>query len=147
MNPNNDTNLNFGLFSRKPQRVSQSSNNPYNEQQDYCTPYDDQCIRPQKTLHTKNLYYQIATYPHRQSHLFHVKKYLFDPSFEQLNEKEYWLSRKQIDKLMKSKPEHQYKTYPVFDLYEIQQPKMAELMVAASDMMASDYDYSGCAPF
>ena len=107
-------------------------------------PYDDFPIVPQRKIHTRHLFYQIATFSH--NNLYHVRKYIFDSTFEQMSYKDYWLKKKQLDKLMNTR-QHQYKCYPAYNLDEIDHPKTAELMVASSEILSVDYDYSGFAPF
>lgn len=108
-------------------------------------PNDLTGFREEDTIH---FFYQLATYPNpKRSKKFHMRKFIINGKNEFQDVQEYYLTRNQYDRFIKSKKCHEFKAYSVYDLENVSYPTMADIQTAKSDIICNEYDYTGFAPF
>ena len=90
---------------------------------------------------------QIASFPNPKTKLYHVRRFIIDGKNEFAGIKEYFLSKRRYDKLLQRKKKNQYKLYSVYNLNIINYPCMSDILMLKSDILGSNYDYYGFAPF
>lgn len=90
-------------------------------------------------------YYQICMFPNKDNK-FMVRKFTINGKNDFDKVKIYEVSRKLVDKLIKSKKKHQYKLYSTSDIKLVEYPKLADINLLKSDILNNHYNYSGYAP-
>jgi hypothetical protein len=100
--------------------------------------------KPDSSIH---FYYQICTFPNRQTQKYHMRKFVINSKNEFVAVNDYYLSTEQCRKFFSMKKPQEYKCYSVYSLDDIAYPNLAELLVSKSDILTNDYNYTGFAPF
>ena len=90
-------------------------------------------------------YFQVATYIHPFKNGYHVKRHTVDSENNLINVKDYYINKKQMNKLIKKYP-NKFKFYSVYELDDISIPKLGDINTARSELLSSNYSYSGFAP-
>lgn len=93
------------------------------------------------------MYYQVTTFPNPKTNRYHVRKFVINESNEFVSIKDYYLSTKTRDRLTETKRPSQYKLFNVYNLETVVYPNMNDIMVARSDLVKSDADFTGFASF
>lgn len=91
-------------------------------------------------------FYQICTFPNHRTKKFNMKKYVIEGK-QFLKIDEYNLTKRQCKKFYKVKKPNEYKCYATYDLRDIDPPSMGDILMARSEILADNYNYSGFAPF
>lgn len=120
--------------------------NPFAEEGVYEMPFEDQKIEPANCRRCERLYYQVCRFADRQGRIT-IRKYSFDAQYVIRGVKEYQLSKDQLRKLVETKGAHQISYHAGYSLSRVDPPAVGDLITAASECTATDYDYSGLAPF
>lgn len=90
---------------------------------------------------------QIASFPNPKTKLYHIKRFIIDQNNEFAGIKEYFLSKRRYDKLLQRKKRNQYKLYAVYNLNTVNYPSMSDILMLKSDILGSNHNYYGFAPF
>lgn len=99
------------------------------------------------TVDSLSNFWQIATFINPTANKYHVRKFIINTNNEFVGIKDYFINKKEMDKLMAKLKRNQYKLYSVYDLYKINHPCLADIMTLKSDILGADYNYYGFAPF
>lgn len=104
------------------------------------------------TKHDINIFYQICNFRNPNTKKFHLRKYSVNRKNEFVYHdgmpyKEYLLNKAQHKKFHKTNRPHQFKRYNLDTLERIKQPSYFDISTAKSDMLATDSEYTGYAPF
>jgi hypothetical protein len=91
--------------------------------------------------------YQICIYKNPYDHKFHLRRFAVSPNNEFIDLKYYKLDKKQCKKFVKSTPPNKYKSYSTYSLENIEYPTLSDIFLSQSDILESNYNYSGYAPF
>ena len=94
-----------------------------------------------------SFFYQICAFPDPYSKKYELRKFVINKNNEFLQIKKYILNKKQCKKFYKTKKKGEYLAYPVYNLDEIEYPKLGEILTCKSQNIMDSYDYSGFAPF
>lgn len=89
---------------------------------------------------------QIAGFEHPKSKRYHVRKFNVFQS-ELTNMKDYYLSKRKYDKLLKIRKPHTFKVYSVYSLNDVNPPNMTDILNMRSTMLQSNHTRYGFAPF
>lgn len=98
-------------------------------------------------IETQLSFIQIASFPNPKTKLYHIRRFIIDQNNEFAGIKEYFLNKRKYDKLLQRKKGNQYKLYSVYNLNIINYPCMSDILMLKSDILGSNYDYYGFAPF
>ena len=90
---------------------------------------------------------QIGSFPNPKTNLYHVRRFIVNQNNEIVGIKEYFLNKKRYDKLLRHKKRNQYKLYALYNLNVVNYPCASDILLLKSDILGSDYNYSGFAPF
>jgi len=94
-----------------------------------------------------NFFYQISTFPNPYDHKYHLRKYAFNSKHEFINVKYYKLTRKQYKNFRRKMPLHKYKCFNTYTLKNINLPTLFDILTSQSNILETNYMYSGFAPF
>lgn len=94
-----------------------------------------------------NFFYQVCSFPDPYTKKFHMRKFVINENNEFIDVKEYNLSKKQAKKFFNEKKPNEYKCYSVYNLKNVDYPIMSDVLMAKSDILSTNYDYTGFAPF
>ena len=92
-------------------------------------------------------FYQICTFPNPYDNMYHARKFTFTGKNEILDIKYYKLNKKQYKKFRRTAPPHRYACYNTYTLKNINFPTIAQLFTSKSNILETNYNYSGYAPF
>jgi hypothetical protein len=96
---------------------------------------------------TQLSFIQVASFPNPKTNLYHVRRFIVNQNNEIIGIKEYFLSKKRYDRLLQRKKRNQYKLYSVYNLNVVNYPCASDILMLKSNILGSDYNYSGFAPF
>ena len=92
-------------------------------------------------------YHQICTFPNPYNNKYHMRKFVINGNNEFEDVKDFYLSKKQCKKFYKIKKPNEFKCYHVYSLDDIDYPNMSDVLTSKSQILGTNYDYSGFAPF
>lgn len=92
-------------------------------------------------------YYQICTFQEPKNNKYQMRKFVINSRNEFLAINDFYLTKKQCKKFYKYKKQHEYKCFPMYNLNGVDYPTLADIITAKSDILSTDYNYSGFAPF
>lgn len=92
-------------------------------------------------------FYQITSYPSPKTNTHHLRKFKINKEGEIIEEKNYQITQKQFEKFIKVKNANEYKCYACFNLKNVGYPKMGEILMAQSNILSNNHDYTGYAKF
>lgn len=107
----------------------------------------DNFNEPEPKNETTTSFLQLASFAHPKTKLYHVKKYTFNESNEIINVKDYYLTKSKYNRLIRKKNNTEYKLYSVYNLNEVGLPNLSDILMRKSNMLQSNYNYYGSAPF
>jgi len=92
-------------------------------------------------------FYQITTFPDPQSNKFHMRKFTINGNNEFLDIRDFNLTKKQCKSFYVTKKPQEYKRYDLYNLNSIKYPTLAEIYTSKSNILQTNSDYTGYAPF
>lgn len=92
-------------------------------------------------------FYQLSSFPNPKHGKYELRRFLVNDENEFVEIKNYLIDKKQYNKFIKYRKRQTYKIYSVYDLTLVSYPTLSDILQSRSDMLSSDYDYYGCAPF
>jgi hypothetical protein len=92
-------------------------------------------------------FYQICAFADPKTDRYHLRKYVVNGKNEFLAVQEYFLNKQQCRKFFDTRKDHEYRSYPVYSLNDVQRPAMTDILLSKSQFLNHDYSYSGFAPF
>ena len=95
----------------------------------------------------KSLYYQVCTFPEPKTGRFHMRKFIINNNNEFIDIKNFKLTKKQCKQFCSTTKPHQYKKFNTYDLENVSYPCLADILTSQSNILSTDYTYSGFAPF
>jgi len=92
-------------------------------------------------------FYQICLFPDLYDNMYNLRIFLINGKQEFLDIKKYKLTKHQFKDFRKKTLPHKYKGYNTYTLDNIGYPTLADFLVSQSDILETNYNYSGFAPF
>lgn len=92
-------------------------------------------------------FYQICIFKNKKSDKYHIRRYIIDENNNLFDIKENKLNDKQYSKLFTLRKPHEYKLYSTYTLEDIEHVNVSDILLANSDILSNNYDYSGFAPW
>ena len=93
-------------------------------------------------------FYQLSSFPDPKHKTYHLRKFIIDNNNNTfVDVKDYRLKKRQFEKFLKRKRGNEYKTYSVYDLDVVGYPTLSDILLLKSDILSTNHDYSGFAPF
>lgn len=96
---------------------------------------------------TTTKFYQIASFPDPNTGRYHIRRYVVNGKNEFSSIIEHYITKRKYEKFIASKKKHEYNMYSVYDLDVVGPPKLTEILMAKSEILANNSDYSGFANF
>lgn len=90
--------------------------------------------------------YQICTFKNPRTHKFHMRKFTLNGENQFIRLHNYRLSKKQCKLFFKIKKAHEYKCFSTYTLEEIEYPKLGDILMARSNILSMNHNYTGFAP-
>ena len=106
----------------------------------------DDFDKPQNNEETES-FLQMTSFMHPKTKLYHVRKFNITQTNDLINMKDYYLSKRKYDKLLKKRKPNTYKIYAVYSLNDVNYPNMSDILDMRSTILQSNHDYYGFAPF
>ncbi len=120
----------------------------HHETTDFLYNTSDKVIDSRDILNYKGVdLYQICIHKNPQTKKFQVRRFNVSANNEFTSVKTYSLTEDQIKKLQKGLKDNQYKCYSVYDFHSISYPTMNDILLAQSQMISKDSEYTGYATF
>lgn len=94
-----------------------------------------------------SFFYQICIFPDPSTNKFHMRKFIVNGDNNFLQVKNFRLSKKQYKKFFSLNKPHEYKCFSVFSLDHVNFPSLSDILLSKSNILSTDYNYSGFAPF
>jgi hypothetical protein len=91
------------------------------------------------------IYHQICSYPNPKTHMYCVRTLKINGNNEIIQRTEKCYNKRMIEKYLKSSRGNDYKLYSTYDLNSINLPSCGELLIARSELLTHDYEYTGYA--
>jgi hypothetical protein len=91
-------------------------------------------------------YYQICHFRNPKTSKYHIRKILYNQNAEVVNMVEKSFTMAEIKKFFEIHKENEYKTYNTYDLSLVQLPTGAEIMMAQSPLINTEYKEYDFAP-
>lgn len=92
-------------------------------------------------------YYQICTFKDPYSNKYNARRFVTNVNNEFVDIKNIRINDRQFKKIMDLIPSNKYKLFSTYSLDHIPYPSFSDILTAQSDMLCSDNQYTGCAPF
>lgn len=100
-----------------------------------------------KTPDNITIFHQICGYPNPRTFKHCVRTLSVNGENEIIQTTEKCYDKKSLRKFLGSSRGNDYKIYSTYDLNSIPIPTCGELLIAKSEILSHDFDYSGFAPF
>jgi len=107
--------------------------------------FDEQAKAKAQEVITR--YLQIASFPNPKTNLYQIRRFHINQNNEFVNVKDYFISKSKYNKLLQKRKSNEYKLYSVYNLNEVKYPCISDLLLLKSDILGTDYNYYGSAPF
>lgn len=101
----------------------------------------------QEPIINNKTFLQIATFPNSKTKLFHVRKFTINNDNQFIGIKDYYINLCTYNKLLNKRRRNEYKLYAVYDLNTVDVPSLSDIFILKSDILGTDYNYYGSAPF
>lgn len=92
-------------------------------------------------------FYQLCSFANPNNNLYNARKFIINEKNEITSVKDFKLTKKQFEKLLKIKKPHQYKSYPTYTFKQVEYPSMGDILMLKSDILSTSHNYTGFAPF
>jgi len=95
------------------------------------------------------VFYQLTLFKHPKTNKHHIRKFVLDDDYNFVDVKEYYITKEQYDKFIKTHPYNKYKQYQVYTLDNIEYPNMSDILTCQSDILhnkSNDQFYTNFAP-
>ena len=91
--------------------------------------------------------YQIAAFADPKTNLYHARRFTINYNNEFVSVKNHYINKRMYRKLLKVKKNNEYKLFSVYDLENVGYPSLSDILLLKSDILSTNYDYYGYAPF
>lgn len=92
-------------------------------------------------------YFQLCSFINPKLKKYVIRRFAINQNNEFIKVDYFNLSEKQFKKFIQVKKKHEYKIYPVYELSSIDYPNLGEILISKSDILSTNHNYSGFAPF
>ena len=89
--------------------------------------------------------YQLSSFKNPSSKFYHVRRFAITPNNEIASVKEYRLTHEQITTLKDKLKHNQFKSFAVYNFDDVAYPDINDMLLAQSQMISHDNDYTGFA--
>jgi hypothetical protein len=92
-------------------------------------------------------FYQVCHFADPDIKKYHVRKFIINSDYVIKKVKNYTINKNTFKKLLETKKDHEYKIYSTYDLSNINYPDPSDILLRKSELLGTDSEYSGFAPF
>jgi len=93
------------------------------------------------------IFYQISMFANPKTDKHHIRCFILNKKDELINIKQYQVNEATYNKFVKEKGVHEYKLYPVYNLYTTEYPDIADIRLARSTLLSDTSTYGSYASF
>jgi hypothetical protein len=99
------------------------------------------------TKHEYTYFYQLCDFKNPNNNFYHLRKFTVNRKNEFESIKNYYLIKSQYKKFLKTNRPHTYKRFNRTSLDRVDPPSYFDINTSKSDILATDSNYTGYAPF